>query len=103
MCVVKSNCLVICDHNRPVSIYSLHSRGGHRSGKTVDVIVGYQNAKSGQKYILETNRIIQIHDLDNHLLSPMQCHLNGGYISKVPKFLAESPSVSAHAIELVTP
>ena len=33
----------------------------------------------------------------------MQCHLNGVHISEVPKFLAESPSETTHAIELVNP
>ena len=31
----------------------------------------------------------------------MQCHLNGVKISEVPKFLAETPSETTHAIELV--
>ena len=33
----------------------------------------------------------------------MQCPLNGVGISEVPKFLAESPSETTHAIELVNP
>ena len=33
----------------------------------------------------------------------MQCHLNGVHVSEVPKFLAESPSETIHAIELVDP
>ena len=33
----------------------------------------------------------------------MQCHLNGVHISELPKFLTESLSVTAHAIELVNP
>ena len=34
---------------------------------------------------------------------PMQCRLNGVHISEVPKFLAETPSETTHAIELVNP
>ena len=33
----------------------------------------------------------------------MQCRLNGVHISEVPKFPAESPSVTTHAIELTDP
>ena len=33
----------------------------------------------------------------------MQCCLNGVHISEVTKFLAESPSVTTHAIELPDP
>ena len=33
----------------------------------------------------------------------MQCHLNGVHISEVPTILAESPSVTTHAVELTDP
>ena len=49
------------------------------------------------------NQAININGLESHLLCPMQCHLNGMYISEVPKFLVESPSEMAHAIELTKP
>ena len=39
-----------------------------------------------------------INGLESHLLCPMQCCLNGMNISEVPKFFAESPSVTTHAI-----
>ena len=54
-------------------------------------------------FILTINQAIHIDGLDNHLLCPMQCQLNGVHISKVPKFLAESPSETTNAIELVNP
>ena len=46
------------------------------------------------------NQAICIDGLNNHLLYLMQCCLNGVHISEVPIFLAESPSVTTHAIEL---
>ena len=46
---------------------------------------------------------ICIDGLVNHLLCPMQCHLNGVQINEVPKFLAETPSERTYAIELVDP
>ena len=42
-CEVGHNCLVIHDHKRPVNIYSYDPKDGHRSTKTVDVAVGYQD------------------------------------------------------------
>ena len=33
----------------------------------------------------------------------MQCHLNGVHINEIPKFLAESPSETTHALELWDP
>ena len=50
---------------------------------------------------LVINQAICIDDLDNHLLCPMQCCMNGVHISEVPKFLAESPSETTYVIELV--
>ena len=43
MCVVGDNCLVIYNHNRPVTIYSYDPKDDHRSTKTVDATVGYQD------------------------------------------------------------
>ena len=65
--------------------------------------VWYQDPQSGQKFILLINQAICINGLENHLLCPMQCHLNGVHISEVLKFLAKSSSETTHAIELVNP
>ena len=96
---VGDNCLVIHDHNRQINVYNYNPKD--RSAKTVDVTVGYQDPQSGQKFILIINQAICIDGLENHSICPMQCHLNGVHISEVPKFLAESPSETTHAIELV--
>ena len=85
-CVVGDNCLVIHNHNRPISVYNYDPKDGHRSAKTVDVAVCYQDPQSGQKFILMINQAIHIDGLVNHLLCPMQCWLNGVHISEVPKF-----------------
>ena len=76
-------------------------QNGHRSAKTVDAIVGYQDSQSGQKFILMMNQAICIDGLVNHLLCPMQCHLNSVQISEVPKILTENSNKTTHAIELV--
>ena len=49
------------------------------------------------------NQTIHIDGLENHLLCLMQCCLNGVHISEVTKFLAESHSVTTHAIDLRDP
>ena len=69
----------------------------------VDAAVGYQDPQSGQKFILLINQAICINGLVKHLLCPMQCCLNGVYIGKISKFLAETPSETTNAIELVHP
>ena len=98
--LVGYNCLVIHDHNRPVNAYSYDTQDGHRSAMTVDATVGYQDSQRRQKFILMINQAIHINSLESHLLSPMQCCLNGVHISEVSKFLPESHSVTTHAIQL---
>ena len=71
--------------------------------KTADAAVGCQDPQNGQKYILMINQAICINILENHLLCPMQCHLNGIHISGVTKFLPESLSLTTHAIQGTDP
>ena len=94
------NCLVIHGHNIPVNFYNYDPKDGHISAKTVDAAVHCQDLQSAQKFILMIKQTICIDCFINHLLCPMQCHLNGMQISEVPKFLAENPSGTNHAIEL---
>ena len=101
--VVGDNCFVVHNINRPVNVYSYDPKDGHRSDETVDAAVGYQNPQSGQKFILIINQAICIDGLVNHLLCPMQCHMNVVQISEVSKFVTETPSETTHAIELVNP
>ena len=100
MCAVDDNFLVNYDHNRSVDVYSYNPKDSHRSAKIVDVTVGCQDPKSGQKFTIIIHKAIHINGLENHLLCLMQHHLNSMHISKVPKFFAESPSVTTHLIQL---
>ena len=100
-CVVGDNYLVVHVHNRPVNVYSYNPKDGCRSAKTVDAKVDYQDLQSSQKFILMINQAICIDGLVNHLLCPMQYHLNGVQINEVPKILLETPSETTHALELV--
>ena len=45
-CVVGHDCLVVHYHNRPVNVYSYNPIDGHRSAKTVDATVNYQDLQS---------------------------------------------------------
>ena len=53
--------------------------------------------------MLVINQAIEIPHLQNHLLCPMQCWLNGVHISELPKFLAEDPDESTHSLQVLTP
>ena len=102
-CVVGDNCLAIHDHNRPVNVYSKNPKDGHRSAKTIDATVGYQDLQNEKNFILIIKKAIHFDGLKSHLLCPMQCHLNGVHISKVPKFLTESPIVATPAKVITEP
>ena len=101
--IVGDDCLVIHDHNRPINVYIYDPKDDHRSAKTVNAAVGYQEPQSRQKFSLMVNQANPIDGLDNHLLCNIQCFLNGMHIREVPKFLAESPSVITHAKKLTDP
>ena len=103
MCVVGDKCSVIHNHNRPVNVYSYDPKDGHRSAKTVDATVGYQDPLRGKTFILMINQAICIDRLVNHCLCHMSCCLNGVNMSEVPKSLAETPSETTHAEGLVNP
>ena len=48
-------------------------------------------------------RAIWISGEEHHLLCPMQCCLNGVHVNEDPKFLADSFSMTIHAIQLTGP
>ena len=73
---VGNNCLVIHDHNRLANVYSYDTNNCHKSVKTVDASVGYQDPHSGLTFMLVINQTIHIEGLVIHLLCPIQCHLN---------------------------
>ena len=75
--VVGGICLVIHNHNRPVNVYSYDPKDGHRSAKTVDATLGYQDPQSRQKIILMIYQAIHINYLKGHILCPIQCYLTG--------------------------
>ena len=47
------------------------------------------------------NQAILISGLENHLLYPMQHHLNGEHISEVSKFLVDSFGLTTPAIQKI--
>ena len=82
-------CLVIHHHSRPVNIYGYDPKNGHGSPETVVDAVAYDYLHSGQKH------------QENHLLCPIQCYLNDLHIREVPKLLADYPSETNHATQVI--
>ena len=57
----------------------------------------------GQVLVLLINQEIEIEGLDQHLLCPKQCHMNGILINEGHKFLALVPSETMQAIQIMNP
>ena len=85
MSILGDSYFIIHNHNSPVNVSSYDPKDGDRSAKTVDATVGYQDPQSDQKFILIMNQAIQIDELVNHLLCPMQCCFNRVHITKIHK------------------
>ena len=90
-CVVGDYCLIVHDNNRPMNVYGYDPKAGSKYTHVVDATVAYTESETGHVVILLPNQVTEIKGLDHHLLCPMQCHVNGVLINKVPKFLAAFP------------
>ena len=54
----SDNCFIVHNFNKSVNIYSYDPKDDHRSAKTVDAAVGYQDLKNVQKFILMINQAV---------------------------------------------
>ena len=65
--------------------------------------VAYDHPQTGQVYMLVVNQAIEVPHLQHHLLCPMQCRMNGVKLNELPKFLADDPDESTHALQVGDP
>ena len=65
---------------------------------TILSAVVYDHLITGQVHILEYHQVIYHKALRNHLMCPMQSHVIGVKINKLPKFLADKPDNETHAV-----
>ena len=96
--VVGSNVLIVHDHERYVDVFGYDSKSRHKNVTTVDAAVAYDNPQTGDTSVLLINQAIMIPSMNNILLCPMQCRLNGVTVNDVPKFLLKDPTVNDHAV-----
>ena len=52
-------------------------------------------------YIIMLIQTIHIKGFTNHLVCLIQCPLNGNVVNEVPMFLADNPSETTHAVQVV--
>ena len=76
-----------------MNVFGYDPKGGSKH-----VHIAYTKPETGCIVILLINQAIEMMGLNHHILCPMQCHVNGVVIKKVPKVLTPIPSVTMHAI-----
>jgi hypothetical protein len=60
--------------------------------------VTYDPLTTGKVYILVFHQAIYCCQMENHLICPMQCRVNGVVINDMPKMCAPNPDDSTHSI-----
>ena len=90
--------LVIYEHDRPVTVSGYETELRSIDFKTVSEVLEYTHPLTGQIYHLVIYQAINIPNLDNHFLCPMQCRVNDITINNVSKFLMKTPIPDSHSI-----
>ena len=79
------------------------SSGTVENLKTVSAALAHDDPKTGDAIILVIHQAIHIPSLKNNLLCPMQLRMNDVQVSETPKFLADNPEDSTHALVIPDP
>ena len=87
--VLGSGCLLIHDTGCRVGI--LGFAAVLASIPIVTGVVAYNHPITGKVYILVFHQAIHCRLMDNHLICPMQCRVNGVVINDTPKFCIRNP------------
>jgi hypothetical protein len=64
----------------------------------VSGVVAYDPLTTGKVYILMFHQAIYCRQMENHLICPMQCGVNGVVINDTPKMCIPNPDDSTHFI-----
>ena len=63
---------------------------------TVTGVLAYDQSKTFKPYLLVINQAIHMHNLEHHLMCPMQCRNNGININETPKYQSKAIYESTH-------
>ena len=66
--------------------------------KTISGTLAYDNQAAGKMTIIVVHQAIHIPTMESNLLCPMQVQMNDVKVDETPKFLAENPTDTMHAI-----
>ncbi len=101
--VFGGGCLLIYDTGCRVDVLGFAAALGSIELPIVTGAVAYNHPIPGKVYIMVFHQAIHCHSMENHLICPMQCRVNGVVINDTPKFCIRNPDDLAHAIEVNDP
>ncbi len=101
--VLGGSCLLIHDTGRKVDVLGFSTALGLMKLPIVSGAVAYDHPTTGKVYILVFHQTIYCCQMDNHLICPMQCRVNGVVINNTPKMCVLNPDDSTHSIEVADP
>ena len=103
--VFGDSCLLIHDTGRKVDASGFSTILGliEIELPIVSGAVTYDHPTSGKVYILVFHQVIYCHQMDNYLICPMHCRVNGVVINNTPKMCIPNPDNSTHPIEVADP
>ena len=101
--VLGDCCVLIHDIGRKVDVSGFSTALGSIELPIVSGAVAYDHPITGKDYILVFHQAIYCRQMDNHLICPMQCRVNGVVINNTPKMCIPNPDDSTHSIEVADP
>jgi hypothetical protein len=101
--VLGKNCLLIQDFGKAVSVSGWNASAGSTECLIVSGVVAYDHPHMGVTYMLIWHHTIYLDTMDNHLICPMQCRVQGVTIHDTPKIFAKNPTNHSHAIVVLDP
>jgi hypothetical protein len=84
--VLGKICLLIQDFNKNVSVLGWNASVGFTKWLTVAGVVAYDHPYTGITYMLVWHQAIHLDTMENHLVCPMQCQVNGVMVNDTPIF-----------------
>jgi len=96
-------CLLIHDTGRKVDVSGFSTALGSIELPIISGAVVYDHPITGKVYILVFHQAIYCRQMDNHLICPMQCRMNGVVINDTPKMCVLNPDDSTHSIAVADP
>jgi hypothetical protein len=101
--VLGDSCLLIHDTGWKVDVSGFSTALGPIELPIVSGAFAYDHPTTGKVYILVFHQAIYCCQMENHLICPMQCRVNGVDINDMPKMCVPNLDDSTHSIEVADP